>query len=82
MNDHEAVPPGRFWTQTPKEWDPSPWWRRWGVPFWGGDEWGRRTVVVGFGFLGYLVWAYRTCWCRDCHDVRGQTYRCFGAQHD
>ena len=77
MNDHEAVPPNRLARYTRQEWDPS-WWHKCGIPYRGGDEWGRRTVVVGFGFLGYLVWAYRTCWCRDCHDVRGQTYRAEG----
>jgi thiol-disulfide isomerase/thioredoxin len=64
----------RFWTYPRSEWDPE-WWHKAGVPYFGGDEWGRRTIVVGFWFVGYLVWAWRTCWCPECHEMREQTYR-------
>jgi len=64
----------RVWFYHPRTWDPS-WWNKAGVPFLGSDEWGRRTIVWGFGFIGYVVWAYRTCWCQECHAAREQTYR-------
>lgn len=65
---------GRFWTYSKKEWDPKlPY--KLGVPFRGGDEWGRRTLVVGLWFIGYVVWAWRTCWCQECHEVREHSYR-------
>jgi hypothetical protein len=63
----------RFWFYSRHTWDPR-WWHKWGVPSHGGDEWGRRTIVWGVGLLGYVVWAYRTCWCQECHGVRAQTY--------
>ena len=63
----------RFWTFTKDEWDPGRL-QRWGLPHRGGDEWGRRVVTVGFWFLGYVNWVWRTCWCKDCHDMRAQTY--------
>jgi hypothetical protein len=62
------------WTCPPSEWDPE-WWHKIGVPYVGGDEWGRRTVVIGLWFLGYVSWAFRTCWCDECHEMREQTYR-------
>ena len=64
----------RVWTYRKDQWDPA-WYHKLGVPFLGGDEWGRRTIVVGLWFTGALVWAWRTCWCQDCHEVREQTYR-------
>ncbi|MEV7267077.1 hypothetical protein AB0N38_26295 [Micromonospora aurantiaca] len=67
-------PVRRVWTYRRAEWDP-PLRERLGFPYLGCDEWGRRTVVVGLWFVGYVVWAWRTCWCQDCHEVRAQTYR-------
>jgi hypothetical protein len=64
----------RVWIYRRNEWSP-PWYQRFGFPFRGGDEWGRRTVVVGFWRVGYVCWAWRTCWCQDCHSAREQTYR-------
>lgn len=64
----------RVWTYSKDSWDPS-WYEKIGFPYRGGDEWGRRTIVIGLWFIGYVVWAYRTCWCQDCHTVREQTYR-------
>lgn len=57
------------------DWNPK-WYHKLGWPFFGGDQWGRMTVVIGTGFTGYLWWSYRTCWkCQDCHAMREQTYR-------
>lgn len=66
--------PGRFWTYPKGQWMPRfPY--TWGCPMFGQtDEWGRRTVVWGFWFTGYLVWAWATCWCEDCHHSRQETY--------
>lgn len=64
----------RVWWYPRGEWLPS-WYEKIGFPYLGGDEWGRRTVVVGLWFVGYVVWAWRTCWCHECHEVRAQTYR-------
>jgi len=53
------------------------WWaegaQRWGWPYFGADENGRRTVVIGFWFIGYVVFAYKTCYCEDCTEIREQT---------
>jgi hypothetical protein len=67
-------PGSRFWTYSKEKWDPQ-WWHKLGVPNLGADEWGRRTIVVGLWFLGYVVWAWRTCKCAECGEVREQTYR-------
>ncbi|MDG4792121.1 hypothetical protein O7626_40615 [Micromonospora sp. WMMD1102] len=64
----------RLWTYPAGEFDPA-WWHKLGVPVFGGDEWGRRTVVIGTALTGYVVWAWRTCWCPECHEAREQTYR-------
>lgn len=64
----------RFWFYEASTWDPR-WWHKLGVPSLGGDEWGRRTIVWGVGLLGYVVWAWRTCYCQQCHSAREQTYR-------
>jgi len=37
-------------------------------------------VTVGLWCVGYLSWAWSTCWCQDCHVVREQTYVC-AAEH-
>lgn len=66
--------PGRFWTYDKTSWTPK-WPYRWGLPMFGQtDEWGRRTVVWGTKFTGYLVYAWSTCWCEQCHEAREQTY--------
>lgn len=64
----------RFWTYPRRTWQPEGR-NRWGWPYRGGDEWGRRTVVVGFWFVGCLVWAYWTCHCPDCREAREETMR-------
>lgn len=64
----------RFWTYPRDRWDPM-WPHKWGWPSLGYDEWGRQVVVIGFWFLGYVCWAFRTCWCQNCHETREQTYR-------
>jgi hypothetical protein len=63
----------RFWTHSRHDWDPT-WYQKLGWPHFGGDEWGRRVVTVGFAWVGYLSWAYRTCWRQCCHVARQQTY--------
>lgn len=67
----------RVWTHSRDDWLPN-WAQRWGWPHHGGDEWGRRVLTVGVWFAGYVSWAYRTCWCLDCHLAREQTYRWMG----
>jgi hypothetical protein len=44
-----------------------------GVPHLGEDEYGRRTLVEGSFLTGYLVWAFKTCQCEDCVDIRYET---------
>lgn len=63
-----------FWTYNKNSWDPA-WYHKIGLPYRSSDEWGRRTIVWGVGFLGYICFAYRTCWCQSCHTSREQTYR-------
>lgn len=63
----------RVWIHSRHDWDPS-WYQKLGWPHVGGDEWGRMAVTIGFGWIGYLSWAYRTCWKQCCHVSRQQTY--------
>lgn len=76
LEEAYAERPRRFWFYKRSQWEPS-WWHRWGLPAIGGtltDEWGRRTLVWGTGLTGYICVVWRTCWCRECHWVRSQTY--------
>lgn len=61
----------RFWRYPYSQWSPR-WWN-WVLPKQGGDEYGRRTWVVHVPFVGFVVWAYRTCSCPDCDLARAQT---------
>lgn len=63
----------RVWRYSYREWQPR--WLHWLVPYRGNDEWGRFTFVVPAHPFGWLVWAYRTCWCAECDEVREQTAR-------
>lgn len=78
MADNE--PGRRFWIYSKRSWDPR-WWHKLGVPYLGGDEWGRRTVVIGLWFLGYVVWAWRTCHCPECDEMREQSFRLGEERH-
>lgn len=66
--------PRRFWTYAKDKWDPE-WWHKIGLPYFGGDEWGRRTIVIGLAGIGYVCMALWTCWCQECHFGRSQTYQ-------
>jgi hypothetical protein len=65
-----AGPKGRFWFYKPcwyfGGWN---WWVRW-MPIWlGGDEYCRRTLVLGHNVTGQLVIALWQCrGCEDCSD--------------
>lgn len=39
------------------------------------DQWGRKVLTVGSSTTGCISWAYRTCWCNQCHEVRRASYR-------
>jgi hypothetical protein len=65
--------PGRFWWYRYRNWTPR-WWE-WALPGRGGDEFGRRTLIIHVPFKGFLVWAYRTCHCADCVEARTLTGR-------
>lgn len=57
MNDAQQVHRG------PRVWfyKPTLWWYGWRtlLPVWrGGDEWGRRTIVIGWNFTGQVVVPY------------------------
>lgn len=54
--------PRRFWKYSRESWEPL---FRW-FPYFGGDEWGRKTIVLPIPFSGYLVFAYRSCHCEEC----------------
>jgi hypothetical protein len=53
--------------------DPGAW--EWGrrVACFGGDEYGRLTLVVRMPGGRALVWAFWTCRCSDCDEMRAQT---------
>lgn len=65
----------RTWTYSRETWCPP---HRW-LPYFGGDEYGRRTIVLPIPFGGYLVWAFWTCSCAFCDEVRAQTEEAEGA---
>jgi len=58
-----------FWYH---QWKP-PWWH-FVLPYIGGDEFGRRSLVWPLHPLGWLVVAYRVCQCSDCERKRVLTY--------
>lgn len=64
---------GRLWWEGYRDWQPH--WIHYIWPERGADEFGRRTVVFPVPGFGWLVWAYRTCHCEDCDDLRAQTER-------
>ena len=61
----------RLWRYRYGHWQPEWWFYL--LPYRGGDEYGRRTWVIPAHPFGWLVWAWRTCYCEDCVTVRAQT---------
>lgn len=50
------------------------WWYQRLSPVWRSyDEYGRRTLVLGWCVTGQLVIAYRTCRCDFCDKMRAET---------
>lgn len=62
--------PKRLWFYSRKDYSPTHWWNRIGVPHRGDDEYGRRIVIIGTFLTGYALFAYWTCHCEDCVDLR------------
>lgn len=61
----------RFWRYRYGEWGAH--WYHYLIPEFGlNDEFGRRTVVVHVPFAGFLVWAFWTCRCEDCAQLRDE----------
>lgn len=50
-------------------------WKHFFLPWMGGDEFGRRTVVLPIHPFGWAIVALWTCYCEDCTEVREQTAR-------
>lgn len=61
----------RFWRYRYGQWTPS-WWE-WVFPGHSADEYGRVTLIFHVPFVGFIVWAWRTCYCDDCEQSRAQT---------
>lgn len=61
---------GRVWRWSYEQWRPS-WWFYF-LPYRGADEYGRRTLVIPVHPFGFVVWAYRTCWCPLCTEDRAR----------
>lgn len=68
----------RIWWYGKDDWDGSRW-----KPLRASDEYGRRTIVIPM-IAGFLVWAYRYCYCADCGSVRLDTAysQILGEAHD
>ena len=62
----------RVWRYRYRDWQPL--WHGYLWPFLGGDEWGRRTVVLPVHPFGWLVVALWECNCPDCAAVRAYDY--------
>ncbi len=61
----------RIWRYRYASWQPV-WWS-YLIPQGGMvDEYGRLTMVIHIPFYGFLVWAYKTCYCEDCEELRAQ----------
>lgn len=60
--------PKRIWFYRHGGWLPQ--WQQYLVPGFGGDEYGRKTIVIHIPMIGFLVWAYKNCYCEDCEDIR------------
>ena len=61
----------RFWSYSEDNWQPKyPL-----LPYFGGDEYGRRTVVLWVGPRRWVVWAFWACTDDFCSAIREQTYR-------
>ncbi len=60
------VTAGRFWRYERGQWSGRGVYR-------GGDEYGRRTLVLRLPGERALVFAYRTCRCDECREVLEQT---------
>lgn len=66
---------GRIWF-----YKPSLWWHGWRtllpLAFGGmcGDEYGRRTLVIGWTITGRIIIAVRTCYCGECCNSREETH--------
>lgn len=67
-------PPGRVWRYKYNGSSAPSWWN-WVVPYLSSDEWGRKTVMQHVPGVGFVVWAYRMCYCEDCIDSRLQTIK-------
>lgn len=61
----------RFWRYRYSSWQPR-WWN-YLLPYPGGDEWGRLTLVFHVPPIGFIVWAYKTCHCDVCVESREWT---------
>lgn len=61
----------RIWRYSRKDWNPR-WWHKFGVPQWNdaSDEYGWDCIVWGTLFTGYVVFAWKPCFCADCVDLR------------
>jgi hypothetical protein len=62
---------GRVWA-----WAPDWYWHGWRtlLPMWrAADEFGRRTLVVGWTFTGRVIFALWVCGCIECQESREQT---------
>lgn len=59
----------RFWGYSYRGWQPTFW--QYVLPwFGGGDEYGRKVVVIPVHPFGFLCFAYWTCRCPDCNWTR------------
>lgn len=61
----------RVWRYSYRDWQPRWWYYL--LPYRGGDELGRRTLVFHVPLFGFVVVAYWMCRCGDCDEVRRQT---------
>lgn len=62
---------GRVWV-----WGPDWYWHGWRtlLPVWSaGDEYGRRTLVLGWTLTGRMIIALWICGCIECFESRQQT---------
>lgn len=54
--------------------DDPPDWRSSRLPWFAGDEYGRKTLVLPIPFSGEVVWAFWTWTDEDCDESRRQTW--------
>lgn len=65
----------RFRRYSYGKWCPRWWWYIVPRVYLCGSEYGQHTVVIHIPPMGFIVWAFWTCKCRFCSEIREATLK-------